>query len=395
MLIVLLLPGLLMLGYVGFVLRSAWFFGRIAPANAAAVHERPRLSVVIPARNEGQNLALCLGSLAKQRYPNFEVWVIDDGSTDNTAAIASQFAQADTRFHLLTNPPIAGIAHKKAAVTHGIRHATGSIIVQTDADCVAGPDWLATVAAHFDAETALVSAPVCLLPAQDGLLPSALRVSTQQEPMPTGWSRLLQMAQQFEYAGLMALGGGGMAGGTPNMCNGANLAYRKSAFEAIGGFSAVDTFASGDDEMLLQKLHAAGFRQRFVRSFAAVVYSPAMPNWPALKRQRLRWVSKARFYPNRSLNLIQLMSYGAFAGVPALLLAGIWWPQAWALLALNLALKTAADAWLMTLAARLLRRPYLLRYLLPMQVLYVAYVLWVGLAGNLVRSYEWKGRLVR
>jgi cellulose synthase/poly-beta-1,6-N-acetylglucosamine synthase-like glycosyltransferase len=192
----------------------------------------------------------------------------------------------------------------------------------------------------------------------------------------------------------MALGGGNIAGKTPNMCNGANLAYRKTAFEAIGGFSHVDTFASGDDEMLLQKMHAHGLELRFARDFRAIVYSPAMPSWPALKRQRLRWVSKARFYPNRGLNLLQLMSYGAFAGVPFLALAGFFAPVAWLLLLLNLTLKTAADAWLMFLASRLLRRPYLLTSLIPMQIAYLIYVLWVGVAGNLVKSFEWKGRTV-
>jgi len=164
----------------------------------------------------------------------------------------------------------------------------------------------------------------------------------------------------------------------------------------VGGFAGVDGFASGDDEMLLQNIKQQGkYRMAFAKDARAIVSTPALAAWPALRAQRIRWVSKARHYPDRRVNITQAFSYLAFAGFPVLAVLSCWDKQALYALGGIFLLKIIADFYLMIPATRFLGNLRLLAYLLPMQGVYAAYVLWIGIAGNFVRTYTWKGRTVQ
>jgi glycosyltransferase involved in cell wall biosynthesis len=95
----------------------------------------PRVSVIVCAYNAERTLEECLHSLRRIRYPDFEVIVVDDGSTDSTRAIAEQFPE----FRLISHEN-RGLS---AARNDGIRAARGAIVAFTDADCAVDPDWLA------------------------------------------------------------------------------------------------------------------------------------------------------------------------------------------------------------------------------------------------------------
>lgn len=361
--------------YLAFVLRSAWYFSQIE-RSARPQTESPYISIVIPARNEADGIVVCLESVLQQTYPSerFEVLLINDHSTDETASLARSLQGRYPQLSVLDLPSGERNAYKKAALAYAIERSQGEIILQTDADCIVSAQWLATMAHHFDADTMLVSGPVHL----------------------THTSHWLQRLQSLESMGLVVLGAGSLHAGQPNMANGANLAYRKSAFEAVGGFKEVDGVASGDDEFLLHKIHQAFPGQvRFAKSPEAIVRTPAQNSWTALKAQRLRWVSKARAYQNRWVNVVQLLSYLGFWSFPLLLLYGFWQPLAWGIYLLIFCLKTAIDYYLMRQAAAFFSKLPLLRSLFLLELLYTPYVLWIGLAGNMISRYEWKGRSVR
>ncbi|SET07117.1 glycosyltransferase [Hymenobacter actinosclerus] len=348
--------------------------GAILPAAASST---PRFSVLVAARNEAANLPLLLADLAQQHLPaqEFEVIITDDHSTDDTAALLMAAAET-TPFRLrvvkLAETPAAGVG-KKAALQAALAHARAPWLVCTDADCRVGPDWLRAYAALLDAagpEVHLVSGPVLL----------------------TGPDTLLQNLSGLEFAGLVGTGAAGIAAGTPTMCNGANLAYRRTAFEAVAGYAGNAHLPSGDDEFLLHKLHAAFPGSiRFLRHPAALVRTAGPPTLAALLRQRVRWASKWRHYqhpPSQRLAVLVLLANLA----PAAGLVGAFWLPAllpWA--AAGLGLKLAADGWFLDPVLRFLgRRRWLL--LVPLlQLAYAPYALLVGLAG-LRGGYEWKGR---
>jgi cellulose synthase/poly-beta-1,6-N-acetylglucosamine synthase-like glycosyltransferase len=327
----------------------------------------PMISIIIPARNEAENIDDCLHAVLAQSYPDFEVILINDHSTDQTRQQANSIAQKDKRLRVFDLETDNTIAYKKAAITQGISLAQGDIIMQTDADCTVGRHWLKAISERFMEGHDFVSAPVLL----------------------TGKKKLFDSLQILEYQGLVMLGAGSLLGGFPHMANGANMAYRRSAFAQVGGFAGVDHVASGDDELLLQKIHRAGLRLDFLLDRRAIVKTHVMKTLSGFKAQRLRWVSKARAYQNRWINAVQLISFGAFAAFPLWGLMGKW-----DFFLAGFLGKMLIDAVLMIQAARFFRT-FRLLWLLPLlELVYIPYVLWVGIAGNFVKQYSWKDRTV-
>ncbi|WP_375378175.1 glycosyltransferase [Hymenobacter cellulosilyticus] len=186
--------------------------------------------------------------------------------------------------------PTAGTG-KKAALQAALHHARAPWIVCTDADCRFGPDWLSSYAAVVttDAEARFISGPVLLTgPA-------------------TAWQQLMGL----EFAGLVGVGAAGIGSQNPTMCNGANLAYRREAFAAVQGFAGNEHLASGDDEFLLHKLHAAFPGSiRFLKHPAALVSTAAPATLAALLRQRVRWASKWRHYQHPASQQLALLVLG-------------------------------------------------------------------------------------
>lgn len=337
----------------------------------------PQLSVVIAARNEATNLPLLLADLQAQHLPAtaFEVIIIDDYSTDETAAVVTDAARTSIfqlRLLRLANLPGPAQTGKKAALKAAIAVAQAPWIVCTDADCRVQPHWLATHQQAHDPAAHFVSGPV-LLTGQD----------------------VLAELQGLELAALVASGAAGILLGAPTMCNGANLSYRRASFHAVGGYAGNAQVASGDDEFLLHKLHAAfpaGIR--FLQTPHAIVRTAAQPTLRQLLRQRVRWASKWQHYQAaapRQLAVLVLAANVALAGGAVALLAQPtlmpWVAAAWTV-------KLGADVLFLTPVLRFFRRRRWLAWVPVLQLAYASYALLVGLAG-LRGSYEWKGRQLR
>ncbi len=364
----------LLLFYVGYLLRCAWFWGRM---KAVPVHDQPALplvTVIVPARNESANIAACVTAILSQNYPadRLELIVVNDHSEDDTVAVAREAAHSFPNFKVIDLQSQTGSAYKKAAVARGIAEARGEIIVTTDADCHMGGQWLRAMVAQFDDDTAMVSGPVCL-------------------ESDTVFGKF----QALEFMGLIAVGAAGIAAEQPTMCNGANLAYRKTVFLEVGGFAGIDHIASGDDELLMHKIAALGkYKIRFAKLLEAVVRTQAQETWADFKRQRIRWVSKSTHYKRSGITAVLVLSYLAMLGFPLMAVAGIWDTRIWALLGIHLLLKIVAEFAVLYPAAVFFDKLRLLIWLPLEQIAHIAYVLWVGIAGNR-KSYEWKGRNVK
>lgn len=103
--------------------------------NAPALNVKPRVSVLVPARHEEKNIGACLAGLVKQDYPDWEIFVLDDDSADNTAAIVQEFSLRDPRVKLIKGKPLpTGWLGKNWACHQLSEHATGEIFIFTDAD---------------------------------------------------------------------------------------------------------------------------------------------------------------------------------------------------------------------------------------------------------------------
>ena len=203
-----------------------------------------KISIVIPARNEAQNIGPCLDALLQQDYPSsyIEIIVADDHSTDQTPAIVQS---KGVKLITMEALPEGTVAFKKAALSAAIASAGGDIIVSTDADCLVPGSWLSTmIHVKQSANAVLVGGPV---------------------RMPYGKS-FLSRFQSIDFAILQGITAASMHEGFHSMGNGANLAYDKAAFNAVNGFSGVDDIASGDDMLLVHKIRTrfrVGWPMRF------------------------------------------------------------------------------------------------------------------------------------
>ncbi len=98
--------------------------------------------------------------------------------------------------------------------------------------------------------------------------------------------------------------------GFHSMCNGANLAYKKSMFQQVKGFAGIDNIASGDDMLLMHKIYkqdAAGVK--FLLSQQVIVQTEAMKDWKSFFNQRIRWASKADSYQDKRIFWVLALVY--------------------------------------------------------------------------------------
>ncbi|MBO0936990.1 glycosyltransferase [Fibrella sp. HMF5335] len=333
----------------------------------------PRLTVVIPVRNEATTLPHLLTDLNGQDYPHFEVIVADDASTDATADLARTYAQT-ARYPLsvlsLHDDPLVA-SPKKRAIAQSIAQATGQLIVTTDGDCRVGPHWLGLLA-RFQAETGakLISGPVTF----------------------TTNRTVFGQLQTVEFASLIGAGAATMVLKNPTMCNGANLCYSKSVFEEVKGFAGIDQVASGDDELLMHKI-AAKFpgSVRFLKHPDAIVETGPHASLKAFYQQRKRWAGKWRAYSSPFPTLLAVFVFLCNLTPVAALVGGLlgYFP-AKAVLGI-VVLKWVPEALFLGAVLLFLGKRKALCWIPLTQWLYPFYVVFFGLAAQR-RGFVWKGR---
>lgn len=336
-----------------------------------------QVSIVVPVRNEEAYLARCLTTLLQQDYPPslLEIIVVDDFSTDNTVAIAGDFADRGVRLiqmeQLIAGG--AGRSSKKKALEAGIQAAKGELLATFDGDSWAPPTWLSTMVAYYEHHhPVLLAGPVGF--AENG--------------------SLLEQFQALDMCGMTSISAAGLFKGWFHLGNGTNLFYERDAFLAMGGFEGVDHLASGDDVFIMQKM-AKAFpgRLAYVKSTDALVCTQPAPNWKAFWDQRLRWGSKASEYHEWQLVAVAALTLAVSVAIILSFLL-IPWVGAWAFL-FGFGLKSLADYRLLNRAARFFQREPLLLLFWKAQLLHVLYIVGTGSAALFVKNYHWKGRRLR
>ncbi len=376
----------LAIAYLGLILYYHLLWRKVPSENFSLSESAalPIITIIIPARNEAENIAACLDALIAQRYPadKRQIIVVDDHSTDNSAAIV--LASSEHNVQLLS---LEGYkkeetnSYKKKAISMAMEHATGDIIVGTDADCSMGENWLQSIAANFNEEVTVFLA------------------------MPVAYKEgkgFLSIFQQLDFYTLQGITAAVVHNQKQNMCNGANLAYSRAAFDAINGFEGVDDIASGDDMLLMQKIakHYPD-KIKYLKSKEAIVYTDAMPTWEKFLQQRIRWASKADKYKEWQMTAVLVLVYLFNLALFVLPILCIW-KNTEVFLGLTL-----IQLWAIILAVKIIIE---LIFLLPVLRFFNAsklafwfpiaqpfHIIYTVLAGGLgaFGSYEWKGRRVR
>ncbi len=353
--------------------RSGWL--KLPYSGPPATKPYTRVTILIAARNEEDKLALTIEDILAQDYPKelVDLIVIDDHSTDRTAAIISSYANQNvTLVRLNEDQPLN--SYKKKAIAEGIRIAKGSLIVTTDADCRMEKQWLATIVAMYEQKgLKLISSPVGYFEERS----------------------MFEEMQSLEFLYLIGLGASTIGNKMSSTCNGANLAYSKDVFLEVGGFAGIDDVASGDDELLLHKI-ASKYPDGigFCKSKQAMVYTHAKHSLTAFINQRKRWASKSTKYKNKPFVVLSVAIWLFNLGFLVSMTLGFFSVQAFWFALLILVMKFGAEVAFLYPVTRFARRTKLLWYLPLITVLHPVYMVYIGIAGN-AGKYRWKGRMVR
>ncbi len=240
------------------------------------------VTVLIAARNEEAKIHLTIEDILAQDYPKHltEIIIADDHSTDCTSAIISSYADRGVKL-LQMNEDKPLNSYKKKAIAKAIDLSNGELMVATDADCRMGSKWLSTIVGYYEMHNpVMISSPVTYFEEQS----------------------LFERMQTLEFCFLIGIGASFIGNKQASTCNGANLAYRKDVFYEVGGFKGIDDLASGDDELLLQKV-AVQYPGKigFLKLYEAVVFTHAKPNLKEFLQQRRRWASKSVKYKDKRI----------------------------------------------------------------------------------------------
>ena len=328
-----------------------------------------KFSILVPARNEELVITHCLQSIINQNYDAacYEVIIINDYSTDDTAGVVSEFIKQNSNYNIrLINMVDDGQQRKlkKAAITFAIEQSYHPYIILTDADCTRGKNWLATIN-NFIAEnnSKLIYAPV----------------EFKAE-------NIFEKIQSLEFAGLVGIGASAIQLQNPNMCSAANLIFEKDVFNEIGGYKGNDGIASGDDEFLLHKVFKRySDNIHFLKHIDAVVSTTANASIQQLADQRKRWVSKSTKYENRYITAVMVGAYLFNFMVALQLIINLKFG-----LILLLA-KAAIEGLFLFDVMRFFKRQKYLLFLPLAEPFHILYVLIIGIWGNL-GTYNWKDR---
>ena len=329
------------------------------------------ISVIVPVRNEEKTISALLKALAKQTYrrERFEIIVVDDYSTDATSNIVKAFPMPNL---VLIRPGAAAeSSSKKKAIEAGIKFATGELIVTTDADCLPPSNWLETINSFYVATDArFIAAPV--------------KFSHD--------SSFLQLFQSLDFLTLQGITAATVATDFHTMCNGANLAYTKVAFEEVKGFEGIDRVASGDDMLLMHKIrkHYQG-KVSYLKSKDAIVTSQPMLSWRDFFLQRKRWASKTLVYDDYRIIAVLAFVYLFNCLCVALIIAAILNPFYWWGVLAYWIVKTLVELPFVSAVAKFYDEQSLVKYLFPFQPFHIFYTVFVGLISQFGK-YEWKGR---
>lgn len=193
------------------------------------------------------------------------------------------------------------------------------------------------------------------------------------------------------------------------MCNGANLAYTKKAFEQVNGFKGIDNIASGDDMLLMHKIYLQNPQKVFfIKSQELIVQTAPMHTVKDFFNQRIRWASKADSYDDKRIFAVLLMVYFFNLLLVVLPLVSLFnntvvsfhlYPfsitasliEYWLFLIIS---KTIIELLFLFSVARFFKQTSLLWLFPIMQPFHIVYTVIAGWLGKF-GSYQWKGRKVK
>jgi len=325
-----------------------------------------KASIIVSCRNEERNIANLITDILNQDVNfKFELLIINDHSEDKTLQIALAYAEKYQHIKVFSLNEIEG---KKNAIQLGIQKSKSELILVTDADCRIGTKWLSVFYNMYQThDVTLISAIVML----EG-------------------TNFFTHLQSLEFLSLIASGAGSIGIGKGIMCNGANLAFSKKIFEKENILNP--NVASGDDVFLLQSVKKH-FQNKvlFATAKELIVKTKAKPTFRELMNQRIRWASKSSSYSDWDMQYASLIVFLANLSLFLFVILFFLFRISFIYFLGAFLLKASIDFLFLYFITRYLEIKKLLKYFIPLVVLYPIYILVVAFSSQFL-SFTWKGR---
>ncbi len=348
-------------------------YNRVPYFSTVGTDIETKFSIIIPFRNEAENLPGLLKSLQHINYPSthFEIIFVNDASIDASETIISdQLKNSSINFQILQNTPKQP-SPKKTAIALAISASKNPWIITTDADCTVPKNWLRVLNDFI-----LKTSPVCV----------AMPVAYQAN------SSFIQRYQQLDNWSLQAVTVGSFGLGNVLLSNGANFAYTKEAFQEVNGFEGNLHIASGDDMFLLEK-----FKQQFpkeigyLKSRNAVVTTQPVASWKQLVSQRVRWASKTSSQKSIASKVLGMLVFSMNGFIVILPLAVVLWPQQRMVMVGVIFYKILLDFFLLRKSAQFFKKQFPFLSFLASTLVYPLVTVAVVIS-SFSGSYVWKER---
>lgn len=232
--------------------------------------EYPFVSIIVPARNEENNIAMCLQSICNSDYPHnrFEIIVVDDRSSDNTSNIVNKYKSEidNLKLVIIHSDAEKKVLGKPGALDIGIKEAKGELLLLTDADCKVNKKWITSIVKTFvEKESDLVAAFTLV----------------QHD-------NFFDKYQAIEWILMHTMASGGIGFNYPLGCFGNNMAIRKSMYFELGGYEGIE-FSVTEDLALLQAVHKKGGNIDYICHRDSTVKTLPIPSISQYLKQRKRW----------------------------------------------------------------------------------------------------------
>ncbi|RTL12551.1 MAG: glycosyltransferase [Flavobacteriaceae bacterium] len=362
-----LILGTVFLIYILFIGQLIYGCNRMKRFSKKKFTPKTSFTIVVPFRNERENLPNLLHSISLLHYPRelVEVILVDDDSNDSWKIEDGRWK---FEIRLIKNERKSN-SPKKDAIETAIQIAKNDWIITTDADCLVQKDWLTTFDQYIqENEVEMVASGVCYIPK----------------------SGFLSAFQNLDFLSLQGATIGSFGINKPFMCNGANFAYSKAFFKELNGFQGNETIASGDDVFLLQKaVLSTPKKVGFTLAKESIVATKPVENWTELFQQRVRWASKSTGYSSVYGKLLALIVFG---GNLVWIMSFLLWLIGLLdqnIFILFVALKFLIDFILLFKTANFFESK--LQYVLASSLLYPFFSVSVAVY-SLFGKYNWKGR---
>ncbi|WP_276378867.1 glycosyltransferase [Flavobacterium sp. H4147] len=352
--------------YVMSIALLIYGFFRIKAYQKQNLKPKNSFTIIVPFRNEKENLPILLESFSNLNYPTdlFKVILVDDNSDEKFHISHFTFDVSQIDNIRVSNSP------KKDAITTAMQHVKTDWVITTDADCIVPKNWLLTFDNYIQEN-------------KISMLAGAVTYKCGNS--------FLDHFQQLDLTSLQGATIGSFGLNKGFMCNGANFAYTKSLFESLNGFGGNDKIASGDDVFLLQKaIEKFPSQVHYLKAHDAIVTTKPTENCKALFHQRVRWAAKTSSYNSifgKFLGLIVFFGNLSFVIGFFLLLFRIWAYPIFVIFAFS---KITIDFVLLSITNQFLTRTKI-KSLLLSSLLYPFFSSTVALY-SLFGSYEWKDR---